>query len=119
MGQRPTVCVAEDDDIRSIALRHIQRFEGVGLIGFVSIEEMLGVVNDFLAVLLKMENRVSDDFEVFLFGHMERLFHVEEPRLAENCDDRSLCVEQGFNVRIFAHGILRAARAAECGKFRV
>ena len=64
--------------------RGFQGAEGVIGIGGVAIEEVLGVVDDFLAVVFQILHGVGNELQVLVFGYAEGAFHVEVPGLTED-----------------------------------
>ena len=97
----------------------LQGLQGVIGVGDVAIEEMLGVVDDFLAVVLDVAHGFGDEDEVFVVGDAEGAFDVEVPGLAEDGDDGRAGFDEGAHVAVLVHGILGEAGAAEGGEPRV
>ena len=65
-GDRAAVGIAEAEDIGAGLVRGLQRAEGVIGVGDVAVEEVLGIVDDFLAVILDVADGFGDEDEVFL-----------------------------------------------------
>ncbi len=65
-GHRSAVGVAQHDHFRAAADRGFQGLERVGSIRFVAVEEMLGVVDDALAIGFEISHRLFDDAQVIV-----------------------------------------------------
>ena len=107
------VGVAEDEAVRARRLRRPQGGQRVLAIPLEAVEEVLGVVDDLLEVLVEVGDRVADHGEVFLERGAERRGDVEVPRLAEDGDDRRPRFHEGLEVRIFLGPDARPARGPE------
>ena len=118
-GDGAAVGIAEAEDVGAGLMGGLQGAQGVIGIGGVAIEEVLGVVDDFLAVILDVADGFGDEDEVFFVGDAERAFDVKVPGLAEDGDDGSAGFDQGADVAVFVHGILGEAGAAEGGELGV
>ena len=99
-GERAAVGIAEAEDIGAGLLGGFQRAQGVIGVGDVAVEEMLGVVDHFLAVVLEVAHGFGDEFEVFVFGDAEGALDVEVPGLAEDGDDGRAGFDQGAHVAV-------------------
>ena len=80
---RTAVRVAQHHDVGPGILRGLERGQRVPRVILVPVEEMFGVVNDFLAVLLEEADRVTDHRQVFLGRRADHFAHVQRPRLAD------------------------------------
>ena len=68
MRQRAAVGVAQAQNIRAVLLRRFKCPQcEIGIRG-VAIKEVLGIVNDFFAVLLQVRDGLADQREVFFFA---------------------------------------------------
>ena len=63
-GERAAVGVAEAEHVGAGVLGGFERPQGVIGVGVVAVEEVLGVVDHFLAVLLQVPHGVGDQLEV-------------------------------------------------------
>ena len=72
MRQGAAVGVAQAEHIGAGLLRGFERPQGEIGIGGVAVEEVLGVVDDFLAVILQVRDGLGDEREVLLFRDAER-----------------------------------------------
>ena len=97
---RAAVGVAEAEDIGAGLLGGFERAQGVIGVGDVAVEEMLGVVDDFLAVILEVADGFGDEDEVLFVGDAERALDVEVPGLAEDGDDRGAGFDEGADVAV-------------------
>ena len=87
---RAAVGVAQAKHVGARVLRGFQRAQREVRIRLVAVEEVLGVVDDFLAVLLQVSDGLGDDLQVLFFGDAERPLGVQVPALAED-RDRPAC----------------------------
>ena len=78
------VGVAQAEHIGARLLRGFERPQREIGIGVVAVEEMLGVVDHFLAVILQKANRLGNERQIFFFGDAERALHVQIPALPED-----------------------------------
>src|SRR5579884_1774090 len=70
-GDRPSVGVAQNDRIRAGGLRRFDGAQSKGGIRDVAVEEMLGVVDHFFAVLLQIRHGFGNQRQVFLLGNAQ------------------------------------------------
>src|SRR5260370_8585733 len=80
---------------------------------------MLGVVDDFVDVLLQEPNGVEDEVEFFLERTAEGVFRVKAPALAEDAGDGRFAREEGFEQRVLGGRNPRLAGRAERGVARL
>ena len=113
-GDGAAVGIAEAEDIGAGFMGGLQGAEGVIGVGDVAVEEMLGVVDDLLAVVLDIADGFGDEDEVLVVGDAEGAFDVEVPGLAEDGDDGGAGFDEGADVAVLMDGVLGEARAAEC-----
>ena len=66
-----------------------QRFEGIGGISFIAVEEMLGVVDDAPALRFEIGQTLLDDAQVVVEGGPQHFGDVQRPRFAEDGADRA------------------------------
>ena len=86
-GQGAAVGIAEAEDVGAGGLGRFEGPQGEGRVGAVAVEEVLGVVDDLLAVVLDIADGFGDEDEVLVVGDAEGAFDVEVPGLAEDGDD--------------------------------
>ena len=79
---------------------------------------MLGVVDDLAPVCFQMAHGVRDHPAVFRRVDAEDVGDVQTPAFAEDRHHGRLGREQLRNLRVFFHGEVCAARAAEGGELR-
>src|SRR5262249_2684070 len=79
----------------------------------VAVEEMLGVVDDFVDVFLQEADGVKDELQILLERDSEGVLRVKAPALAENAGDGRAAREQGPKERIFGSRHARLAGRAE------
>jgi hypothetical protein len=72
MRQRAAIGVAEAENIRARLMCRLQGPQRKIGIGIVAIEEMLGIVDDFAAVLLQILDRLPDQQQILFFRNAER-----------------------------------------------
>ena len=65
-GDRAAVGIAETKDVGAGLVGGFQGAQGVVAIGDVAVEEVLGIVDDFLAVFLDVADGFGDQHEVFV-----------------------------------------------------
>src|SRR5579864_699657 len=95
MGEIAAVSVAQAQNVRAGFLSCLQRSHRKIRIGVVAVEEMLGVVHYFPAMVLQILNGFRDQLEVLLFVDAQRALDVQVPALAENRNRGSLRIQQG------------------------
>src|ERR1017187_6106712 len=115
-GDGAAVGVAEAEDIGAGSMGGLQGAEGVIGIGDVAVEEVLGIVNELLAVVLDVADGLGDEDEVLVVGDAEGAFDVEVPGLAEDGDDGGAGFDEGADVAVLMDGVLGEAGAAEGGQ---
>src|ERR1022692_1693566 len=115
-GNRATVGIAQAEDIGAGVVGGLQGAQGVAGVGDVAVEEMLGVIDHFLAVVLDVAHGFGDEDEVLVLGDAEGAFDVEVPGLAEDRDDGGTGFDQGADVAVLMDRVLGEARAAERGE---
>ena len=118
-GHRTAVRVAQHHDVGPGILRGLERGQRVLRVILVTVEEMFGVVNDFLAVLLEIADRLADHREVFFGRRADYLAHVQRPRFAHERDHGRVGLHQHVDLRIVLALRVCAPRAAEGGDLRV
>ena len=115
-GQRAAIGVAQAEHLSARLLRRFERAQRVIRVGLVAVEEVLGVVDHFLAVLVEVLDRLGNQLEVFVERNPQRAFHVQVPRLAENRRHRSAGFHQRPHVAILRHAVLGEPGRAERGQ---
>ncbi len=113
------VGIAKDDDVGPAFLRSFERLQRVFLVVLVPVEKVLGIVNDFLALILEIGGSVVNHLAVFLGGGAKHLNNVEFPTFAEEGDGRRVGVEEEFDLRIFADLHVGAAGTAKRRNFGI
>ncbi len=122
-----------DDAVRQIAAVGVAQAQHIGAgflggferaqrelgVGVVAVEEMLGVVDHFAAVVFQILHGLADQLQVLLFIDAERAVHVQIPALAEDANRRRLGFEQRAHVGVLIHRVLGEARGAERRQPRV
>ena len=112
----PAVRVAQAQHVGAGFLRGFERAQGeIGLVR-VAVEEMLRVIDHFLAVCFEIGDSIGNELEVFLFGNPQGAPGMQLPALAENRHDRRARVEQLADVAIFLHRVFGEACRAERGQ---
>ena len=112
-SQPPAVRVARHQRVRAGFRRRRQRFHRVVRIVQIAVEEMLGVVDHFLAVLLQVAHGIGDHRQVFLRRRLEHLLDVQQPALAEDRRHRRARLQDRRQARVLRRRHARAPRAAE------
>ena len=105
-GQGAAVGVAEAEDIGAGAFGGFERAQGEVGIMDVAVEEMLGVVDDFLAVVDQVLHGFEDELLVLFLGDTEGALGVEVPTLAEDGDHRGSGLDERADVAVFCTGFL-------------
>ena len=118
-GERAAVRVAEDEISGAGFVRGLVTGGGVGGVELVAVEGVLAVEDDLAALRDEVGDGVADHGEIFLRRGAQDLGDVEHGRLADERDDGRAGLEQEGDLRVFLHGGVRAAGAAEGGKPRV
>ena len=117
--QRAAVGVAQHHKISPGLLRCEPRGQRVPRVVLVAVERMLGVVDDFFALLFQEPDRVADHRQVFLRRRAQHFLHVQQPRLAKDGDHRRLGVDEQLDLRVVLGGNFLAACRAEGGNLSV
>ena len=117
--QRAAVRVAEDEPVGPGRLRGPECVERVVAVRAEPVEEVLGVEHDLLHARPEEGDRVRDHGEVLVERRVERVRHVEVPRLADDRRDRRARVEEGLHVGVRLDGAARAPGHAERGELGV
>ena len=112
-GKSSAVCVAENEQVGSGIPRGAQCFQGILGVVLVAVEKMFGVVEDFAAVFFEMGHRVGDHGEVLLGSDIENLCDMQEPCLADDCDDRRLSLKKHAHLGIRLNSNAAATGATE------
>src|ERR1700735_4432854 len=82
----------------------------------VAVEEVVGIVDHFLAMVLQVTDRFRDDGQVFVFGDAERARNMQVPALAEYSNDTGSGIDQLTDVAVFLNRISREAPRPEPSK---
>ena len=116
-GERAAVGVAQAEHVGAGLLRGFERAQRVIRVGGVAVEEVLGVVDHFLAVRPSGSSTVSEISLRFSSRVMPSArLHVQVPRLAENRDHRRAGLHQRAHVAVLLHRVLGETRGAEGGQ---
>ena len=83
---------------------------------FVAVEEVLGVEDDFPALLFDVPDGLGDHGQVLLFGHAKGALGVQTPALAKDRDDGGFSFQERVDVGVRMHSVARVARRAEGGQ---
>ena len=118
-GRAPAVGVAEAQDVGARAMRRLERAERVVGVGAVPVEEVLGVVDHFLPVVLQMPDGLGNQDEVLVERDLERPQHVKVPGLAEDRDRGRASFDKGGNARVLVHTVFGEPGRAERGEPRM
>ena len=105
--------IAQAKAVGSGLHRHREGLQRVVGIGFVAIEEMLGVVHHFPSTLLEVADGVSDHAQVLVEGGAQDVGDLIVPALAEYGDGRCSRLQQRQHVAVTSHIGPHLARAAE------
>ena len=79
-----TICIAEAKNVSAGFLRCFQRSQSEIRVGVVAVKKMLGVVDEFFAVLLEETYGFRDQLQILFFGDPEGPPGVQVPAFAEN-----------------------------------
>ena len=98
-------------------LRGFQRAQRVVRIGQVAVEEVLGVVDHFLAVLLEIRHRFRNQLQVFGFGVMPSARFTCRSHVLPKIETTGRAgLDQRAHVAVLLHRVLGEARGAERGQ---
>ena len=111
--------IAEHQAVGTGIGRGGERLQGIVCIGLVAVEEVLGVVNQFLVQLLEIAHRVGDHRDVLVERGAQDFQHLIVPALAENGDRGGARLEQRLDVGILGNGNADLARRAEGDQARM
>ena len=113
--QSSAVCVAEHKQVGSGIPRGTECFQGILGVVLVAVEKMFGVVEDFAVVFFKMGHRIGDHRQVLLGSDIENLCDMQQPCLADDCDDRRLRLQKHAHLGIGLNRNAAATGATESG----
>ena len=119
VGHRAAIGVAQGDHLRAAGLRGLQGAQCVFGIGFVPVEKVLGVVDDFPAVFLEPRAGIRDDLQIFVERCPQDVGDVQGPTFPKERDDRCAGPEQGGEGRVVFGRIAHAAGAAKGHDFGI
>ncbi len=105
-GKRAAIGIAQAEHLSASFLCRFERAQRVVRVGTVTVEEVFGVIDHFLAVLVKVRDRLGNQLEIFVERNPQRAFHVQVPRLTENRRHRSAGFHQRPHVAILRHAVL-------------
>jgi len=114
--QEPAVRVAQHEAVGARLRGYAARFQRVGAIQPVAIEEMLGVEQYFEAGILQVADSLPDHGEVLAQRGTEDVPHVHAGSLAHHDCDWRARLHQGANVRVRRDGAAGSPRAAKGGQ---
>ena len=77
---------------------------------------MLGIVDDFFAVVFQVGDGFGNEVQVFFEGDAERPVYVMVPALTEDGDYRCARVHQFADVAVFFHRVPGEPRGTESGQ---
>jgi hypothetical protein len=100
VGQRGPVRVAQDDALGAAGDRRAQAAQRVGAVVAPPVEEVLGVVDDALALRHEERDGLLDHREVLVAPDADDLLEVQPPGLADDRADRREAVGQDAQGRV-------------------
>ena len=115
-GDGAAIGVAQAENIRAGVLRGFERAQGEVGIRLVAVEEVLRVVDDFLAVLPDVGHGFRDDRQVLFLGDAEGALGVQVPAFAEDGDDGGAGLHKLLDARVRLHRMAGETGGAESGK---
>jgi len=119
-GQGAAVGVAQHDHVRPGLGGRGDGGQRVVAVAAEAVEEMLGVIDDFAAVLPQEAHGVADHGQVFFQAGFDHPGDVQVPALAEDGGGRGSAAEEGLQVMILLGtpaGLARAAESRQAGVF--
>jgi hypothetical protein len=117
--QRGAVGVAQRDVLRARARRGAQALDRVPRVVAPAVEEVLGVVDDALALGEQERDRLADHGQVLVAADPDHLLQVQAPRLAHQRDDRRERARQSPQRGVLLRGDAAPPRHAEGAHVRV
>ena len=112
-GQRAAVGVAEHQGLGAAAPRRPERLQGVGGIGPVPVEEVLGVVDHPTPLRPEVGQARLDEAQVLVERGAQHVGHVQRPGLSDDGANRGAGVQQGPDVGVVLGAAAHPARGAE------
>ena len=112
-GQHPAVRVTEHDHVSSGFGRDAYRFDCVGRIRLVAVEEMLGVDEDPASFTAQVLDRVADHREVLVERGLQCLEHVPVVTLGDEAHDGRFGISQRRHLRVVGGLHVRLAGRTE------
>ena len=119
VGQGAAVGVAQDDPGRPGGGGRLDRPQRIIRVPLQSVEEMLGVVDDFGRLRGAKGDRVADHPQVLVERDTENIMHVQVPALAHDGDRGRARADQGLHPLIVLGGDVAAPGHAEGGDLGV
>ncbi len=113
IGQDAAVGIAQDDPPRPGVMRRLQASQRIGRIGFIAIEEMLGIEYDLGLARLQMRHAVADHGQIFLARDAQCHVHMKIPSLAHHAHRIDLGPRQDGQTGIVAGAAPRPPGHAE------
>jgi hypothetical protein len=115
-GQAAAVGVAEHHGVGAGGGRRLDNGQGVGRVGGVAVEEVLGVEGGPPPGGHQVGDRVADHGQVLVEGGPQGLGDVQVPGLADQGDDRGPRVQQGAQVGVVVDPAAGPAGGPEGGQ---
>ena len=103
VGHRASVRITKNQTLRATFRSSLQRLHRVLMIILVTIEEVLGIINDFPASLTKIPHCIFDHGEIFFGCRLENLRDVKLPAFPKNSDYRSRRINEKLHLRVVFH----------------
>ena len=119
VGQGAAVGVAEHDPARPGGVGGLDAIQRVGGVGFVAVEEVLGIEHGLVRTADRQRHAVGDHVDVLRPGDAKRHVDVEVPGLGDQADGIGLGAEQGGEPGIVFRAAAGAPRHAEGGELGV
>ena len=119
VGQHAAVGVAQDDDIGSGSSGSPNDLDGVGRVGAVPVEEVLGVQEDPPPLSGQVRDRVADHHQVLFESRPKRFAHMSHVAFGNEADDRRLGLTQRRHLRVVGRHRVRTPGRAEGGERRM
>jgi len=114
--QGAPIRIAQHHAVRSRSGGRRYRGQGIFRVQRIPVEEMLGIVHDFLAELLEVRHAIGDHREILVARRLEHALDMEARALAHQGDHGRARRHQGLDARVVGAANARAAGAAERGQ---
>ena len=111
--QTAAVGITENQPVGTSGSGGLHALERIFTVRAIGIEEMLGVIHDLFAVLLKVSDAVAYHGQIFFQRRLQYGGDMQRPRLSYDCHYTGVSVQKSLNVAVLSDVGADATGAAE------